>query len=43
VHYCPSGYEMLQALGVAALIALLFLWGLKLLKLLPSQAMEKSG
>jgi Ni/Fe-hydrogenase subunit HybB-like protein len=38
VSYAASRYEILQALGVAALIALLFLWGLKLLKLLPREA-----
>jgi molybdopterin-containing oxidoreductase family membrane subunit len=35
VSYCPSFYELLQALGVVALIGLAFIWGLKLLKLLP--------
>src|SRR5512138_2152167 len=36
--YAISGYEIVQALGVAALVVLLFLWGLKLLKLLPAAA-----
>jgi Ni/Fe-hydrogenase subunit HybB-like protein len=36
VRYAISRYEILQAVGVAALISLLFLWGLKLLKLLPA-------
>jgi molybdopterin-containing oxidoreductase family membrane subunit len=38
VTYAVSRYELFQALGVAALICLLFLWGLKLLKLLPTEA-----
>jgi len=38
VSYCPSFYELLQALGVVALMGLAFIWGLKLLKLLPTQA-----
>jgi molybdopterin-containing oxidoreductase family membrane subunit len=38
VCYCPSGYELLQALGVIGLMGLLFLWGLKLLKLVPTEA-----
>lgn len=38
VGYCPSFYELVQALGVVALIALSFIWGLKLLKLLPTEA-----
>jgi Ni/Fe-hydrogenase subunit HybB-like protein len=38
VSYCPSAYELLQALGVIGLMGLLFLWGLKLLKLVPTEA-----
>jgi molybdopterin-containing oxidoreductase family membrane subunit len=38
--YSMSRYELLQALGVASLIGLLFLWGLKLLALLPVAAGE---
>jgi Ni/Fe-hydrogenase subunit HybB-like protein len=38
VGYCPSAYELLQALGVVALMGLAFIWGLKLLKLLPTEA-----
>jgi hypothetical protein len=38
--YAISRYEVLQAFGVAALICLLFLWGLKLLKLLPAAAKQ---
>jgi Ni/Fe-hydrogenase subunit HybB-like protein len=36
--YSLSTYEVLQALGVAALIGLLFLWGLRWMRLLPSEA-----
>jgi molybdopterin-containing oxidoreductase family membrane subunit len=38
VSYAVSRYEIFQALGVAALICLLFMWGCKLLKLLPAEA-----
>jgi len=38
VGYCPTSYEVVQALGVVALIGLTFIWGLKLLKLLPTEA-----
>jgi len=37
-NYSISRYELLQALGVAALIGLLLMWGLKLMKLLPTEA-----
>lgn len=36
--YSISFYEVLQALGVAGLIGLMFIWGLKLMKLLPTEA-----
>jgi Ni/Fe-hydrogenase subunit HybB-like protein len=36
--YTISSYEALQALGIAALLGLFFIWGLKLLKLLPTEA-----
>jgi Ni/Fe-hydrogenase subunit HybB-like protein len=36
--YAPSIYEILQALGVLGFISLLFMGGLKFLKLLPTEA-----
>ena len=36
--YAISSYEALQALGVAALIGLLFMWGLRAMALLPTEA-----
>ena len=33
-----SLHELLQALGVVALMGLLFLWGLRTLRLLPGEA-----
>jgi Ni/Fe-hydrogenase subunit HybB-like protein len=36
--YSISFYEVLQALGVAALIGLLFIWGMKFMKLMPTEA-----
>ncbi|HOU91489.1 MAG TPA: polysulfide reductase NrfD [Polyangiaceae bacterium] len=36
--YHVSGYELLQAAGVLGVVALLFTWGLKLLRLLPAEA-----
>ena len=38
VSYTISFHELLQALGVLAIIGLLFVLGLRLLKLLPTQA-----
>ena len=38
VSYCPTVFELLQSLGVIALIGLKFIWGIKLLKLLPAEA-----
>ena len=37
--YAIGSYEVLQALGVAALIGLMFVWGLRMLALLPTEAM----
>jgi Ni/Fe-hydrogenase subunit HybB-like protein len=36
--YAVSLHEVLQALGVVALMGLLFLWGLRTLRLLPTEA-----
>jgi molybdopterin-containing oxidoreductase family membrane subunit len=36
--YSISSYEVLQVLGVLSLMGLLFIWGLKLLRLLPTEA-----
>jgi molybdopterin-containing oxidoreductase family membrane subunit len=36
--YAVSLHELLQALGVVALMGLLFLWGLRTLRLLPGEA-----
>jgi len=38
VSYSVSLHELLQALGVVALLGLLFLWGLRTLRLLPSES-----
>ncbi|HEX7505716.1 MAG TPA: NrfD/PsrC family molybdoenzyme membrane anchor subunit [Polyangia bacterium] len=38
VNYCPTSYEIMQSLGVVALVGLCFIWGLKLLRLLPTEA-----
>jgi Ni/Fe-hydrogenase subunit HybB-like protein len=35
--YCPTWYELLQALGVVAFMGVAFIWGLRLLKLLPTE------
>jgi molybdopterin-containing oxidoreductase family membrane subunit len=38
VHYSISFAEILQALGVLGVVGFLFLWGLKVFKLLPNEA-----
>jgi molybdopterin-containing oxidoreductase family membrane subunit len=38
VTYTASGLEVLQALGVFGIIGLMFQWGLKIFKLLPTEA-----
>ena len=38
VSYSISFAEVLQALGVAGLVALLFIWGMKFMKLVPTEA-----
>lgn len=43
VHYCPSIYEVLQSLGVIALMGLLFIWGLRMLRLLPTEATGRAA
>jgi Ni/Fe-hydrogenase subunit HybB-like protein len=43
VNYFPSIYEVVQSLGVIALIGLMFIWGIKLLKLVPTEARGVSG
>jgi molybdopterin-containing oxidoreductase family membrane subunit len=38
VSYVASGLEVLQALGVFGVIGFMFIWGLKIFKLLPTEA-----
>jgi hypothetical protein len=41
--YAISFYEVLQALGVAGFIGLLFMWGMKFMKLVPTEARMIEG